>query len=283
MELIDLHVHSNHSDGTDSISELVIKVKEAGLFAFALTDHDTVSGVSEAIEEGKKHNIQIIPGTELSVSCDYGPRKGKDLHILGLFVNHKDEYLISQLNNIIINRNLRNEKMIQLLNQHGVSITLEEMYEAFPDSVLTRAHFARMIAEKGYAKDIPCAFEKYIGDNKPCYVAREHMSPREAINLIHDAGGIAILAHPMLYKLERDDTRELIRHLTNLGLDGVEAVYSTHTQSDEIFLRTIAKELSIAYTGGSDYHGSNKPYIKIGVGRGGLRIGKHILDRIRTL
>lgn len=281
MNLIDLHVHSHHSDGTDDISALVKSAHTVGLKAFALTDHDTVAGVNDAIKEAQQYNIEVIPGTELSVTCDYGPRKNREIHILGLFVDQNNDYFLTMLDTIAKSRDIRNEQMIKLLNEQGFDFTLDELYEHFPNAIITRAHFARMLVDKGYVSDIPKAFDRYIGDGCCCYVKREHLSPRDAINLIHEAGGIAVLAHPFLYKLERNDIKALIAHLKNLGLDGVEAIYSTHSPSDEIFLRTVVKELELVYTGGSDYHGSNKPHIKLGIGRGGLKIGEHILDNIK--
>ena len=277
MNLIDLHVHSTASDGTKTPGEVVLEAKKVGLSAFALTDHDTCAGLKEAKELSLREGIEFVPGIELSCTA----MKDKEIHMLGLFVDSDNAYFAEFLETLNISRNERNDRMAALLRDAGFNITMDEMYERFGNIIITRAHFARMLMEKGYVSEINKAFEKYLGDGCPCYVKRNYISPREAIDMIHSAGGLAILAHPMSYKLDRTQIRTLITGLTGTGLDGVEALYSTHTESDERFLRLLAKDLGIGYSGGSDYHGDNKPHIKLGVGRGGLRIGYHILEQLK--
>ena len=276
MDLIDLHVHSTASDGTKTPTQVIMEAKRVGLKAMALTDHDTCNGLKEACEAAKGV-LEFVPGIEISCSRD----KDKELHMLGLYIDYNNAFFLDFVNELSRSRIERNHKMISLITAQGFDITMDEMAEKFGNVTITRAHFARILLDKGYVKSINEAFDKYLGDGKPCYMQRERVNPKEAIDIIHKAGGLAILAHPMLYKLDRVETKKLIGSLVNMGLDGVEALYSTHTESDEIFLRTLAKELSICYSGGSDYHGDNKPLISLGTGRGGLKIGYHILENIK--
>ena len=179
---IDLHVHSTASDGTMSPAELAVAVKEAGLCAFALTDHDTVDGIAEARTAAKAASVELIPGVELS--CDY---KGKEVHMVGLYLDETNPRLLTHLARFRDNRDNRNQKMYQKLNEEGFAISEEGLREMFPDAVLTRAHVARFLLEHGYIKSISEAFEKYIGDGCRCHVPREKITPQEGIELIHHA------------------------------------------------------------------------------------------------
>lgn len=279
---VDLHVHSTASDGTLTPSQVVDLAIKANLSAIALTDHDTLAGVEEAIrasEEAKKEgiDIEIIPGTELSVAY-----KGKDIHMLGLFLDHKSKKLNYELELAKRNRDERNVKMIANLSNAGFNISLESLTAMAKDAVLTRAHFARFLLEKGYVKSMKEAFDKYLGDDSPYYVQREFLSPKSAIELIHDAGGLAILAHPLIYKYTLQEVEELIDYLFHLGLDGVEIIHSSNTGFDEGHLRRMANKHNLLYSGGSDFHGSNKPNLNIGVGYGNLKIKREILDNLKA-
>ena len=217
---IDLHVHSTASDGTMSPAELAVAVKEAGLCAFALTDHDTVDGIAEARTAAKAASVELIPGVELS--CDY---KGKEVHMVGLYLDETNPRLLTHLARFRDNRDNRNQKMYQKLNEEGFAISEEGLREMFPDAVLTRAHVARFLLEHGYIKSISEAFEKYIGDGCRCHVPREKITPQEGIELIHHANGKAVLAHPVLYHMSDDRLRELITNCLACGLDGIEALW----------------------------------------------------------
>lgn len=162
---IDLHVHSTASDGTLTPAELAAEAQKAGLAAFALTDHDTVNGIAEAREAARTHSVELIPGVELSTEY-----KGKEVHMVGLFLDETNPTLLSHLADFRDNRDNRNVKMYQKLNEEGFDISEEALREMFPDAVLTRAHTARYLLEKGYIKSISEAFEKYIGDGCRCYV-----------------------------------------------------------------------------------------------------------------
>ncbi len=276
MNLVDLHVHSNASDGTLTPSEVVFLAKETGLTAIALTDHDTVDGVAEAVAAGTKYNIEIIPGVELS--CAY---IAKEIHIVGLYVDCQNTRFLAELNRLKETRLARNEQMAAKCREHGLDITVEELINEYPDAVITRAHFASFLVKKGYVSSVKDAFDRYLNDHGPCFVPRYKMPCEETIELIHSAGGIAILAHPILYRLNDSELEKLVKYLTKCGLNGIEALYSTYTPSDEIQIRKLARENGLLISGGSDFHGANKPHIQLGTGRGNLKISYDVLDNIK--
>ena len=273
---IDLHVHSTASDGTLTPTELAAEAKKQGLLAFALTDHDTVDGVAEARTAAQSAGIELVPGVELSTEY-----KEKELHMVGLFLDETNPRLLKHLTHFRDNRKNRNLKMYELLRQEGFDITKEALQEMFPDAVLTRAHVARFLLDKGYIKSISEAFEKYIGDGCRCNVPREKISPQEAIELIHHAGGKAILAHPILYHLSDQRLRELIADCLDCGLEGIEALYSTYQPGDERYIRSLAEEYGLKLSGGSDFHGSNKPHIRLGSGTGSLAVPYEFLEELK--
>ncbi|WP_313128412.1 PHP domain-containing protein [Anaerocolumna sp.] len=281
MKYIDLHVHSTASDGSLTPEEVVQLAVESQLSAFALTDHDTLAGIkaaqeaaSQAAEEGKP--IEIIPGTEISAAYDK-----KDIHILGLFVDPDNQILNEELNNARLERDRRNEKMASNLQRAGIDITVDKMRETEGDAVLTRAHFAKYMVAQGYVKTNQDAFTKYLNSDSPYYVPREYLKPEEAIKLIHKAGGLAILAHPLLYKYSLEGVEKLVAYLVDFDLDGLEVIYSANMGFDEGRLRHIANKYNLAITGGSDFHGAAKPNIKLGVGRGNIRIPYSILENLK--
>lgn len=282
MKYVDLHVHSNASDGTLTPAEVVRLAAQKQLSAIALTDHDTLAGIPEALQaaaalEEQGTWIQIIPGTEISVSY-----QDKDIHILGLFLDAKNEQLFDSLEHARIRREERNHKMAANLRAAGIEITVEKLKDAEGDAVLTRAHFAKFMVEHGYVKTNQDAFSKYLHDGSPYYVPREYLSPEEAISLIHSAGGLAVIAHPLLYKFTLPEVEAMVSYLKNLGLDGVETIYSANTGFDEGHLRRIANKYDLAMTGGSDFHGKNKPDIQLGTGRGNLKVPYEILEKLQA-
>lgn len=275
--MVDLHTHTTASDGTYTPTELVDYAIEKGLTAIAITDHDTVSGLEEAIDYAKDKPIQVIPGIEFSTEYN-----GKDVHIVGLNIDYKNPFFLEKLERFIDSRDTRNEKMCELLTEAGFPMTLKDLEETYPDSVITRAHMARFMYEKGYISNREKAFEKYIGDNCPCYVPREKVNPAQAIRLIKEAGGVPVLAHPILYKLSLPKLEELIGDLSAHGLIGIEAIYSTYNRADEALIRKLAKQYGLKLSGGSDFHGKNKPYIDLGVGRGNLNVPDEIWKNLNN-
>jgi predicted metal-dependent phosphoesterase TrpH len=276
MKCIDLHVHSSSSDGTLSPRELVLYAKEKNLAAFALTDHDVVDGIEEALAEGQKQGIEIVPGIELAAQY-----QDREIHILGFFIDYKDPYFLERLQWIQKERKRRNQKMLEKLNDLGFDITLEELKSVAGKDLISRAHFGKLLQEKGYAASITDAFQLYLSPGKAAYVQREVYSPKECIHFIHEAKGLAVLAHPTLYDLSDEEIKDLIKILKAEGLDGIEAIYSLYTNEEEAKLRSWAHHYNLFITGGSDFHGKNKRQIDLGTGRGNLKIPYELLEEMK--
>ena len=275
--IIDLHVHSKASDGTFTPTELVEEAKRAGLSAFALTDHDTTDGVAEAMTAAKAAGIELIPGVELSTEYE-----GTEVHVLGLYIDVNNAGLQKQMADFRDSRDNRNIYMLEKLRAEGFDITQEALEEKFPDAVITRAHIARYLLDQGYIPDMKTAFSEYIGDGCRCYVGRPKVTPMDAVDYILAAGGIPVLAHPVIYHMERAQLLRMIREMKEHGLVGMEAIYSENTPADEQDLKALARAEGLLITGGSDFHGTNKPDIRLGVGRGKLYIPYSILEKIKA-
>lgn len=265
--MIDLHVHSNHSDGTLSPEELVSLAVATGVSAFALTDHDTVSGIAKAKAAASEQNrsgasVTVISGTEISAAY-----QKKDIHILGLFVDETNPILLAALEQAIHSRDHRNELMAERFRSLGIPLTLDELRLANPDTVITRAHFAKYLIEHHHVKTSEEAFRRYLNYDAPCFVPREYMQPERAISLILEAGVIPVLAHPLLYKLPPQELEALLKRLTDAGLKGLEVYYSSNTGFDEQICYSLANRFGLLMTGGSDFHGTNKPNLYLGTGR----------------
>ena len=288
MQAIDLHVHSNRSDGTFSPRQLVDYAMEKGLKAFALTDHDCIDGLEEAIqyadtlkkkaEEGQALQVpEVIPGIEFSTEY-----QEQDVHILGLYIHYQEASFQKQLKAFVDSRISRNQKMCRLLTDTGLSVTYEDLLAEFPDAVITRAHYAKYMLNHGYINSMAEAFERYIGDRCPCYVPREKITPVQAVELVLKAGGVPVLAHPLLYHMSDSRLDALISQLTEAGLLGLEAIYSTYTAAEERQMRRLAAKYGLLISGGSDFHGENKPGLDLGTGYGRLFIPCSLLDDIRN-
>lgn len=276
---VDLHVHSNESDGTVTPEELVREAKKTGLSAFALTDHDTTDGIDRAIACGEEEGVEVVPGIELSTAY-----WGKDIHVLGYYMDYHNESFQKQLIKFRNSRNVRNEEMFRRLREFGFEkITEASLLEAFDNAVITRAHIAKFMVDCGYVKSRGEAFQRYIGDNSPCYVERERISPGKAVKLIIEFGGVPVLAHPLLYKLGTEMLDALVVSLKEDGLKGIEAIYSNYNWREQRRLKLLARKHELIFTGGSDYHGTNKNNIKLGVGRGNLFVPVHCLLDIKDL
>ena len=275
--MIDLHVHSTYSDGTLTPKELVDLAIVKNLSVMALTDHDTVDGIDEilAYAASLPNAPKIVPGVELSTEYE-----GKEVHVVGLFIDHKNPEFTAYLKDFIDSRTTRNLKMCKALADAGIEIGYQELLDAFPDAVITRAHYAKLMLQKGYIKSINEAFERYVGDHCPYYVPREKVTPQDAIRLIKKAGGIPIFAHPILCRLSDSRLENLVAELKSCGLMGIEAVYSTYIPSEERQIRALAAKYDLLLSGGSDFHGSNKPKIDLGVGYGKLCVPDEFYDKM---
>lgn len=277
MDLVDLHVHSSASDGTLHPAEVTRLAISTGLSAYALTDHDTIDGVEEALSAARGSALEVIPGTELSCLWEQ-----TEIHILGLYLDHKAPVLSDALTSLRTDRANRNRKMVEQFQKHGFAITEEDLSGGKMDAVITRAHFARVLVDKGYVSSMEQAFKKYLSQGKPYFLPKQTIAPAEAIRLIRSAGGFPALAHPVLYRLGWKKTEALTIALKEMGMMGIEVYYSSHTAGDSIQLNEICRRCGLLPTGGSDFHGSNKPDIHLGFGRGGLRVSALLLDDIRS-
>lgn len=278
MKTVDLHVHSNKSDGTLSPSQLVDLALEKGLSAFALTDHDTTDGLAEAIAYAADKPIDVIPGIEFSTEYN-----GKDIHILGLAIDYDGPAFKAQIQAFVDSRILRNQKMCANLQEAGIDISYEKLTAMFPDAVITRGHYARYLFEHGYVKSMPEAFDRYVGDHCKYFVPREKVTPVQAVRLILEAKGIPVLAHPTLYHMGKDALQKLVSQLKEAGLVGLEAVYSTYSQGETREMRQLADRNGLLISGGSDFHGGNKPGLELATGYNGkLFIPYDIWERLEN-
>lgn len=267
MGCVDLHVHSTCSDGTYTPSELVAYGLEKKLVAMALTDHDTVSGIDEALNAANGKNIEIIPGIEYSTNYN-----NKDVHIVGLFLDYKSEDFVKSLGQFMQTRLDRNIKLCENLVAGGIDISVEALDEMFPDTVVTRAHYAKYLVTKGYVKSKDEAFNRYLGDHTKYFVPRCNITPQDVIEVTKKAGGIPILAHPTLYGFGKDTLNKLVSDLKAVGLMGIECKYCTYTATEEREIKELAHKYDLLPSGGSDFHGANKQGLDLGTGYGHLYI-----------
>ena len=276
MKLIDLHTHSLKSDGAQTPAEVVQTAHKAGLAAIALSDHDSIEGVEEAMAEGRRLGVEVIPAVELSAQSD------TELHILGYFIDIHNKQLNDAMAYALQVRDERQLETCRKLNEQGFAITMDEVREeAHGNPVLCRAHFAQIMVRKGYAPSVQEAFAKYLSVGCYAYSNRQALTGPEAVSLIREAGGIAVAAHLHLIKMPDEQLKEYLKSLIPYGLDGVEGYYTDYTPDMEQRYRKMAKELGLVISGGTDYHGANKPHISIGTGRGNLEIPYTVLDGLR--
>ena len=277
MKRIDLHTHSLKSDGAQTPADVVRTAHAAGLSAMALSDHDNIDGVREAMAEGEKLGIEVIPAVELSAQVD------TELHILGYFIDLENKKLKEAMAYSLVVRDQRQEETCRKLNEQGFQITMDELREeAHGNPVLCRAHFAQIMVRKGYAESVQDCFKKYLSVGCYAYSNKQALLPHEAVSLIHEAGGIAVAAHLHLIKMEDDPLKKFLADLIPHGLDGVEGYYTDYTPDMERRYRAMAKDLGLVLSGGTDYHGANKPHISIGRGRGELEIPYSVLEGLKA-
>ncbi|MFC5401839.1 PHP domain-containing protein [Cohnella soli] len=253
----DLHTHTTASDGLQSPEDNVRMAKEAGLAALAITDHDTIAGIDEALEAGEKYGIVVVPGIELSTVAN-----GKDIHVLGYGYRTDNAMWLQRLERQMKARDRRNAAILEMLTKLGMPVSADELTRAATtgdtsgssskrkNGSVGRPHIARAMVDKGYVSDIREAFDRWIGEDKPAYASEQRISPLEAISWIHEAGGTAIIAHPGLYG---DDG--LVSSLLDGAADGVEAYHSDHDHEEERRYAGWAEERGKIVTGGSDFHG----------------------------
>ncbi|MDC0335997.1 PHP domain-containing protein [Pseudodesulfovibrio sp.] len=274
---IDLHTHSTASDGTLSPTELVRLAKESGLDAIALTDHDTFAGVAEAMEAGKESGIEVIPGCELSLESPDGVGW---MHVVALWLPPEPEELKTAFDWVIEGRKTRNHEIVGKLRSQGISITYEAV-AARAQGTIGRPHFAQELLSLGVVSSINEAFKVWIGDHGRAYVPKRKLKPRQALNILNTIGATSILAHPFALGLNAAETEKLVRELMDMGLDGMEVYYSEHNEADTKTYKEMAQRLGLLISGGSDFHGTVKPKISLGKGKGGLHIPTELLDKMK--
>lgn len=276
MKYIDLHSHSSASDGTDSPTELIAHAKEAGLVAIALTDHDTTVGLSEASTAALGAGIEFIRGCEISTATDKG-----NMHMLGLWLPEDCAPLEAFLEHLRGERSKRNEIMIARLQAAGLNITMEEVAAHAKGSV-GRPHMAAILRDKGYVQSSDEAFEKWLGINGKAYVPKIAPRPEQALRILKDLGATTILAHPLLRVRPEGWLDKFVSELATQGLDGLEAWHSHQDDAQTAEIIDLARKYALSLSGGSDYHGANKPGIQLGTGKGNLHIGIDVLDKLKA-
>ena len=274
--MIDLHVHSTASDGSLTPRELVYYAAEKQLSAIALTDHDTVSGLAEAMAASHHAGIELVPGVEMS--CVW---EGTEIHILGYFADTASVALQDGLAWFRRMRDERNETILDNLAEDGILLTEEELRAGDPDTVITRAHFARLLTEKGYVQNRKEAFAGYLVYGGKYVPTKDELTPERVMQMFYESRIWPSLAHPVQYHLDEDSLVQLISELKSMGLRGLEVWHSSQSWQDTARLQTIARLTGLLPTGGSDFHGSSKPDVEIGTGRGNLKIQERVLDAIK--
>lgn len=256
MKFADLHLHTDFSDSTLSAAELVQVAVNAGLNAIAITDHDCVEGIEPAKEEAKKFDLEIIPGIELTAEKD-----GKEVHILGYFIDYHDEAFSKKLEKIKIVREKRIFDMVEKLKELGVDdIEAQDVFDLSGMGTVGRAHLASLLKKRGWVSTVSEAFYKYIGDKSPAYVGKFNMTPEQAIKTILDVGGIPVFAHP-----HSPGEDNLIIEFAGYGLMGLEVYYPGYSESITKHYKSLATKYGLLLTGGSDFHGDVKEGSIIGV------------------
>lgn len=272
MSRIDLHLHTTHSDGSLRPSDVLALAKQANVTTLALTDHDITTGIPEAFAAGETLGIEVIPGVEISAFDGKG-----EIHILGYGIQWQDVRFNERLKTLRASRHRRNPLIIERLRESGLDITYEEVQVLAGTESVGRPHIAQLLMLKKYVASAKEAFDRYLAEGKPAYVARDLPTPAEAIGWIREAKGVAVLAHPTWVKIPTEGLPNLISSLKESGLGGIEVYYSTHSQSDTNRYLALSKKLDLVVTGGSDFHGLTKPDIAVGTGRGGLSVSSKLL------
>ena len=276
---VDLHIHTTASDGADTPAQVVALASALGLGAIAVTDHDTVSGIGEAVAAGAGLGVAVIPGIELS--ADY---RGREVHLLGLFIDRGSAALRSALDWSVRQRLARNDRMVAALAADGFDIPPEALGALCPGAVPGRPHLAEYLLRRGYVASIQEAFDRYLGEGRPYFRPRKLLPLREAVRAIRAAGGVAVIAHPLQYGYDEARLRRFLREGKDLGCQALEVYYPEHTPAQQAMLTALADELGLALSGGSDYHGARKPDVALGSGiRGNLRVPYSVLAGLQSL
>ena len=274
-DIIDLHSHSTMSDGSDSPEELMAKAEKGGLRGIALTDHDSIQGIDIAKREAEERGIEFLIGVEIGCDDEFG-----NLHILGYFRELDADKFNKSLQWVKKERVERNRRILEKLNEHGIPITMSDLKEHAGEDVIGRLHIARTMFSMEYVNSMKEAFKGYLNIGGKCYAPRKTFTSEQAIDLIKEHGGLAVMAHPFLIPGQKMELTKIIHGLVDLGIDGIEVYYVENTSEQTEMLENISSEKKILRTGGTDYHGKNKPGVYLGIGRGDMRIPYTLMERM---
>ena len=247
---IDLHIHTTASDGMLMPSQVVRLAKKRNLKAIAITDHDSIDGVREALDQGRRVSLEVIPGVEISANSKTG-----NLHLLGYYVQTEDGILKEKLDRLKQARSERNPSIVRRLNALGIDISYPEVIQVSGGGQVGRPHFARVLCDKRYVRTIDEAFDRYLGQGAPAYVDKFRFDVKEGIEIVSKAGGVPVLAHPYSLDCTPEDLGEMVSELALDGLKGIEAFYPDHTPKQTAHYQRLAEKLGLVTTGGSDFHG----------------------------
>jgi len=277
---IDLHIHTNASDGSCSPSEILALARKRRLGAIAFTDHDTIDGVRAVAGGRELDGICFLTGVEITVQTPPAFDLSDSLHLLGYGIRIDDPGLGELLSTLKKARDERTPRIIQRLENLGMALSYEELAGAFPGPQLGRPHIAQLMIRKGYVSSIDEAFDRYLSSGKPAYVDKARVSYNQAARAIRHAGGLAVLAHPGLYDLPGGQLDPLIRHLKEGGLRGIEVYYPEHSKAQVARYEALAEKYALLVTGGTDFHGGATPGIDLGVGRGDFQVPFELYEKL---
>ena len=278
MKRIDLHVHTNISDGSETPENTVRHAAGLGLCAIAVTDHDTTAGVNAALDAGRKLGVEVVAGLELG--CEW---YGKEIHMLGYDLDPDSPELCASLERLVSDREQRNRRMCENMARDGIDIDLDEITRQHPGSIIGRPHFALRLVEEGMASSVQEAFRLYLDPGRKYYLRRHFLSIEQGAALIRAAGGKPVIAHPMQYKLEAAGMRELLERARDASVAGLECYYSGYDEATVARLLELARSYGFCPTAGSDWHGSHKSHIEMGSGINGELCADHgLLDALRA-
>jgi predicted metal-dependent phosphoesterase TrpH len=278
--VIDLHSHSTMSDGTDPPARVVDLAADARLAALALTDHDTLDHLPEARAAADARGLRLVPGCE--ISCELGGRAPGSMHMLVFFVDDTQGELQARLRALQAARDERNVQIVETLNAHGVPITLDQVRAMAGPGSVGRPHIARVLMEEGQVASIQEAFDVWLAKGRPAYFERDRLSPEDGIELTHASGGVCAIAHPNSLALGSAALDNFVGELADAGLDAIECEYGAYLPSERKPIHELARRHKLAPTGGSDYHGENKPGLSVGTGRGDLSVPDEYLYELEA-
>ncbi len=276
--MIDLHSHTTASDGSCTPTELVRLARQVGLSALGIADHDTVDGLEEASVAAETEGVELVPCIELSVDYQQG-----EFHLLGYYVDFRNADFLSRIRYLQENRFNRNGVMVRKMQELGFDISMEEIVAESGGGQVGRPHMARALMNKGYVTSVQDAFDRFLADGKPLHVPKVKLNPIEAIDLVHQAGGVAVIAHPKFMEFPTEDgLRDELSRLKDAGLDGMECYYSAHSEDETIQYLRLADHFGFLVTAGSDFHGVSKPDVPLGVVYQGRPGDPALLQRLKA-